>query len=201
MSEKKRAARPHESEPGKGSHEDRVSEAPVAPGAPGAPDTVDWKAQAEEIRDRWLRAEAELQNFRRRAARDRDEARRLAEEAVWMEMLAVADDLERALANRPSGAEAEAWSDGVALVVRRIREYLRRQGIDVVDPLGEPFDPSLHEAVLEVDGGDAVPPGAVAEVVGKGYRRGDRALRPARVVVARQGKGRAGEDGTDSARG
>jgi molecular chaperone GrpE len=112
----------------------------------------------------------------------------------------VADDLERALANRPDGAEANAWSEGVQLVVRRIREYLRRQGIDVVDPLGEPFDPAFHEAVLEVDGEERVAPGAVAEVVVKGYRRGDRALRPARVVVARQAAAHPNEGGTESSR-
>src|SRR5262249_49828230 len=116
MSEKKRATRPHEGEPREASREIRSSETPATQRASDAADAVDWKAQAEEARDRWLRAEADLQNFRRRAARDRDEAQRTAEEAVWMEMLAVADDLERALAKRP-GAEAEAWSEGVALVV------------------------------------------------------------------------------------
>lgn len=162
------------------------NEPPAKEGVAEDPASVDWRAQAEQIRDNWLRAEAELQNFRRRAAREREEDRRAAEEAVLLELLAVADDLERALVNGPATGESAAWAQGVDLVMRRISDYLRRQGVDVVDPLGEPFDPTLHEAVLEVDGGETVAPGAVAEVVVKGYRRGDRALRPARVIVARQ---------------
>jgi molecular chaperone GrpE len=101
-------------------------------------------------------------------------------------MLAVADDLERALRSVPSGTEGAAWGEGVALVVRRIRDYLRRQGVEAVDPLGMPFDPELHEALLEVDAGPRGLPGTVTEVVMKGYRRGNRALRAARVVVARE---------------
>jgi molecular chaperone GrpE len=144
-----------------------------------------------DYKDRWLRAEAELQNFRRRAGRQWEEARRGAEEAVLLEMVAALDDLERALeAARGIGAVQE-WVKGVALVAQRLRGYLARQGVGIVDPLGQPFDPAFHEALLETDAPPGTLPGAVVQVVQKGYRRGDRALRAARVVVARAPTGSA----------
>jgi len=151
-----------------------VEEPAAAASAPPEPD----------FRDRWLRAEAELQNFRRRASREWEEGRRLAEESVLLEMVAVLDDLERALAALEPEAAASSWARGVTLVAQRIREFLGRQGVTVEDPLGRPFDPAFHEALLEVDAEDATP-GTVVQVAHKGYRRGARPLRAARVVVAR----------------
>ena len=162
----------------------RGEEPPSGAGGPAAEPGVDYK-------DRWLRAEAELQNFRRRAARDREEGRRLAEESVLFELLAVLDDLERALASAEAAGPAAAWTQGVALVAQRIRDYLGRLGVTVEDPLGRRFDPAYHEALLEVDPREDTPAGTVVQVVHKGYRRGDRALRAARVVVTRASAGSA----------
>lgn len=144
---------------------------------------------AEDYQDRWLRAEAELQNYRRRVQREFEQVRRGAEEAVVLELIAVADDLERALAARPADGADAGWAQGVALVVQRIRDGLLRMGIEPVDPAGDPFDPNFHEAILEVDAPAGVAAGAVVQVAQKGYRRGDRALRAARVVVAREPAG------------
>lgn len=140
---------------------------------------------AEEFRDKWLRAEAELQNVRRRAAREREEAWRAAEEGVLIELIAVLDDLERAMdAAREAGA-ADAWTAGVRLTANGILERLGRYGVVPVDPVGRPFDPHFHEALLEIDAPAGVLPGIVVQVVHRGYARGERALRAARVVVAR----------------
>jgi molecular chaperone GrpE len=140
--------------------------------------------------DRWLRAEAELQNFRRRSAKEREETRRYAEEAVLLDLITILDDLERALdAARASGAE-DAWLDGVELVAARMRDTLARRGVEPVDPVGKPFDPVHHEALLEVPAPEGMKPGDVAQVVLKDYRREARSLRVARVAVAR-----AREDG------
>jgi len=143
----------------------------------------------EDFQDRWLRAEAELQNYRRRVQREFEQVRRGAEEAVVLEMVAVADDLERALAARPADLADAGWSQGVALVAQRIRDYFARLGIELVDPAGEPFDPRFHEAILEIEAPPGAVPGSVVQVAQKGYRRGDRALRAARVVVAREPAG------------
>ena len=141
-------------------------------------DTTDYK-------DRWLRTEAELQNFRRRAARDRDESVRLTEDRLLLEYVSVLDDLERALAAMSSEQAAEPWAQGVALTAQRLREVLTRNGVTVIDAVGKTFDPQFHEALLEIDAPEGIAPGQVAQVAVSGYRRGERALRAARVVVAR----------------
>jgi molecular chaperone GrpE len=159
-----------------------VADGAEAP-ADAAPPAEAGPEEATDYKDRWLRAVADLQNFRRRGLRDHEEARRIAEERVMLEMIAALDDLERALeAARESGAP-DSWTEGVRLVVQRIGEYLARQGVTKLDPLGQPFDPQLHEAMLEIEAPDAEP-GHVVQVAQSGYRRGDRALRAARVVVA-----------------
>jgi molecular chaperone GrpE len=158
-----------------GAPADAPVDAPETGAAPGEPD----------YKDRWLRAEAELQNFRRRASREWDEARRGAEESVLLELAAMLDDLERAVESARGAGADESWAKGVALVAQRVREYLGRQGVTIEDPLGRPFDPAFHEALLEVDATPDMAPGTVAQVVQKGFRRGDRPLRAARVIVAR----------------
>ncbi len=119
-----------------------------------------------------------------------DEARRVAEERVMLEIIGAIDDLERALEAAGAAHDAESWIEGVRLTVQRLREYLTRQGVTTLDPLGERFDPTVHEAMLEVDAPEGRAAGDVVQVVLKGYARGDRTLRPARVVVARAPAGR-----------
>jgi molecular chaperone GrpE len=143
----------------------------------------------EDYRDRWLRAVADLQNFRRRGQREVEDARRVAEERVMLELIAAMDDLERALAAARESGAPDAWTQGVQLVVQRLAESLARHGVTPLDPIGEAFDPREHEAMLEVESRD-VAPGHVVQVAQRGYRRGDRVLRAARVVVARHPAGR-----------
>jgi molecular chaperone GrpE len=164
--------------------------APTGVGAPraGEPEPSPPPPPPEEaidFRDRWLRAEAELQNYKRRTQRDAEEVRRRAEERVLLDLAALLDDLERALAAAAEGGANPPWVEGVGLVLQKGRDYLARHGIAIVDPLGQRFDPNHHEAILEVEAAEGVAAGTVAQVVQKGYRRGDRSLRAARVVVAR----------------
>jgi len=172
---------------------EQASAAAPADGTAGAPQGVPTPAgpglAAEpDYKDRWLRAEAEIQNTRRRASREREEAVRASEERILIDMVEVLDDLERALAALPAetgeGTRA-AWAQGVALTAQRLRDALARHGVSPIATLGEPFDPAFHEALLEIPAPQGVRPGAVAQEVQKGYRRGERALRAARVVVAR----------------
>lgn len=151
---------------------------------------ADTGEDAALLKDRWLRAEAELQNFRRRAAREREEIRRSAEEGVMLEIIVALDDLDRALTTVPELDTPEPWTEGVRMVGSRLVEYLGRQGVVMLDPVGQLFDPVFHEAVLEmvVPG---VEPGHVTQVLLRGWRRGPRALRAARVVVARAPDGEA----------
>ena len=159
---------------------DDVTEAPAPPEAAGAPGVAE-----VDYKDRWLRAEAELQNLRRRLRRDVDEARRNAEEAALLDLVAWLDDLERAIEAAAEGGASPSWIEGVSLVLQKGREILERQGVTAIEALGQPFDPTLHDAILEVDPPAGVAPGGVVQVIQRGYRRHGRALRAARVVVAR----------------
>jgi molecular chaperone GrpE len=194
VSEERKGRRGHPAQPAS----DAAAEAPVpaadtaapAPAEPAAASPVPPPEDAALFKDRWLRAEAELQNYRRRAAREREEARRGAEESVMLELIAALDDLDRALGALPAAGTPEPWAEGVRLVASRLTDFLARQGVVAQDPLGQPFDPAFHEAVLEM----AVPgvePGRVTQVLLKGWSRGPRALRAARVVVARAPGGEA----------
>jgi molecular chaperone GrpE len=138
-----------------------------------------------DYKDRWLRSEAELQNSRRRAQRDREDAVQRAQESVLLDILGVLDDLERALAAVPAAQAGEPLAQGVALTAQRMRDALARWDVFEIEAAGRVFDPTVHEAILEIDAPEGVAPGAVAQVIQKGYRRGERSLRAARVVVAR----------------
>jgi molecular chaperone GrpE len=195
--EKREPSRPAEPagehEPGR---DDAAGEAAtpvgVPEGDPVASDFADETAKADRLsapaepdyKDRWLRAEAELQNTRRRLLRERDEAIRAREDRVLLDLIDLLDDLERALAARPDQAQ-DGWAQGVALTAQRMRDTLARHGVVPVPAVGERFDPAMHEAILEIPATQGTTPGHVAQEVLRGYRRGDRALRPARVVVAR----------------
>ncbi|HEV8481863.1 MAG TPA: nucleotide exchange factor GrpE [Candidatus Eisenbacteria bacterium] len=139
---------------------------------------------AAEFRDKWLRCEAEMANYRRRVARDLEDVERRARERVLSEVVSLADDLERALDAAEQGEHGGPIVAGVRLVHDRVRDILKNHGVEVVDPAGKPFDPHVAEAVLEVEAPGKVP-GTVVSVVEKGYRRGERLLRPAKVTVAR----------------
>lgn len=155
--------------------------------ASAAPAASDPRPEAVDYKDRWLRTEADLQNVRRRSAREREEAVQRAEDSVLLDVIGLLDDLDRALAVLTAEQAAEAWAQGVALTAQRMRDMLARNGVTPIAAVGVPFDPLVHEALLEIPAPEGVIPGCVAQEVAKGYRRGERALRAARVVVARAG--------------
>ena len=132
--------------------------------------------------DRYLRAVAELENVRKRAARDVEKARRYGLERLAQALLPVIDSLEAGLASAEQ-ATAESLLDGKRATMRLMYSALEQVGIKELDPHGEPFDPALHEA-MAVAPSDNAEPGTVIEVFQKGYSIHDRLLRAARVVVA-----------------
>jgi molecular chaperone GrpE len=142
-------------------------------------------AAVERERDEYLdslrRLKAEFDNFRKRTAREQESFAARANEALLKELLPVLDDLERALEAAEHHEEAKL-EEGVRLVHRALVESLRRQGLELIDTDGV-FDPHVHEALL-TQPADGAEPGSVLEVLQKGYRLGDRVLRPARVVVS-----------------
>lgn len=145
---------------------------------------VEQEAQQEEqevVDDRLLRLAADFDNYKKRAARERQEYVALANERLLKELLPILDDLERALAAAEQHEEAKL-EDGVRLVHRSLEQLLEREGVELIDTSG-PFDPHVHEAMLAQPSEDAES-GTVIDVMQKGYKLGNRVVRPARVIVA-----------------
>ncbi|MGY2047997.1 nucleotide exchange factor GrpE [Methylobacterium sp. JK268] len=182
---------PESSPPASAAH----SPPPDAPGASAAPGsgtdaTAALQAENAALQDRALRALAEAENTRRRAKRDLEEERRFAVTGLARELLPVLDNLRRAIAaSEQASSQGASLIDGVRATERLLMGVLQRVGVKQVDALGAPFDPSRHEAMMEVDDPSVVP-GAVADVMEEGYLIHDRLLRPARVTVTRRGPSR-----------
>jgi molecular chaperone GrpE len=148
-----------------------------------AADTIaELQAKADENWDRYVRAAAEVENVRKRAQRDVENAHRFALESFSKELLAVVDSLEMGLEAAES-ADAGALRDGSEATCKLLKSTLERFGVTVVDPEGEPFDPEYHEAMSMMPSADTEP-GSVLTVIQKGYTLNGRLLRPARVIVA-----------------
>lgn len=147
------------------------------------------QAQAAAERDRALRAVAEAENIRKRADRSIESAHKFALERFVGDLLPAIDSFERAVeaadAAESGNETAKAIGEGIALSLKLLGEALEKQGIAVVDPIGAPFDPNLHEAMSMIDSATAEP-GTVIEVFQKGYTVNGRLARPARVIVARE---------------
>ena len=146
----------------------------------------------EELKDRALRVAAEMENLRRRTARDVHDARTYAVANFARDMLSVSDNLRRALDAIPAEAKAsgdagfKALIEGVDLTERAMLSALERHGVKKLTPEGERFDPNFHQAMFEVPNPD-VPANTVVQVVQPGYSIGERVLRPAMVGVAKGG--------------
>jgi molecular chaperone GrpE len=139
-------------------------------------------AELENVREMYLRKLAEFDNFRKRTDREREEFQRTAAEGLIRELLPVVDNFERALVHGLE-SDPEAFREGVVMISRQLWELLQREGLEVVDPEGDRFDPELHEAVQRFEGTDH-DAGRVVTVLAKGYTYNGRLLRPAMVGVA-----------------
>jgi molecular chaperone GrpE len=139
--------------------------------------------ERDDLKDRLLRKSAEFDNFRKRVDRERREFAEWAAADVLTELLAAVDDLERALAvDAPAGAEG--YRGGVELIHRQLLELLRKRGVTAVETAGQVFDPHLHQAVAYEESPGAED-GQITGELRRGYRLGDRLLRPALVRVAK----------------
>jgi molecular chaperone GrpE len=142
------------------------------------------EVEKKENFDKYLRAVADLENYRKRNKRDLDDARAEAKTKVLKEMLPVVDNLERAVEHAEKSQDPGAVVDGIRLVLRQFLTAFERVDVTPVDAANQPFDPNLHEAISQQET-DEFPPGTVVTVLQRGYRLGDRLLRPALVVVAK----------------
>ena len=177
---------------------DNAAAAPEA-GAPGEPSAVgetidpnDHARVAAEYKDKLLRVLAEMENLRRRTTREIADTRAYGISAFARDILAVADNMDRALQaldvelREKADAGIKALLDGVELTERELHKALEKHGVKKFEPVGEKFDPNLHQAMFEIPD-PTLPAGTVAQVVQPGYMIGERMLRPALVGIAKGG--------------
>lgn len=152
------------------------------------------KQQAAEANDRFLRLQADWDNYRRRTAQERLDERQRATEKLVVDLLPVIDDLERALehADNLTDPAAQQFVEGVSAVCNKLVNVLNKEGVEVVNPVGEAFDPLSHQAVSQIEDTEAYDE-TVAQVYQKGYRMGGKDIRSAMVVVTHGGPKRPAE--------
>jgi len=161
-----------------------------------SPREAELSTDLEATRDRCLRLQADLENFRRRAAKERLEAEQYGHQNLVKDLLTAVDNLDRAIehARRSDGADLESLLQGVELVRRDLVTALVKHGVAAIEATGRPFDPARHEAMAQAPD-DSVAPNTVIEELQRGYVLRDRLLRPARVIVSRRSGGE-GEGGS-----
>lgn len=145
--------------------------------------------QAQENREQYLRAEAEMANLRRRVEKDVENAHKFGQEKLVKEMLTVADNLERTLAAIDKETEeVKPLKEGVEMTLKGLLDTFEKLNIQAIEPHGHPFDPQLHQAMSMVENPD-VEPNTVIAVMQKGYTMHERLVRPAMVMVSKGGGG------------
>ena len=149
------------------------------------------RAELEQTRDRYLRQAAEFQNFRKRTALERETLLESGKVLVIERMLEVMDDLDRTVGamveaerQEDPGAAYQSLRQGVELVHRKLVDELTRLNVTPIEAVGQPFDESLHDAMMQQPAPDGTAPGTIVAEIQKGYRMGDRVLRHSKVVVA-----------------
>jgi molecular chaperone GrpE len=144
-------------------------------------------AQADEFWDRLLRATADFDNFKKRAARERQDAAKYANEALIQKLIPILDNFDMAQAAAQSGPAdgAQSLQAGIAMIQQQFKNVLTEAGVEEVDATGKLFDPNFHEAVSQQETSDA-PEGQVMQQLRKGYKLRERLLRPATVIVAKK---------------
>jgi molecular chaperone GrpE len=141
------------------------------------------QAQAAEYLDGWQRARAEFANYKKRVEAERELLRQTSNEALLLKLLPVVDDFERAFQTLPEDLADVPWVDGIKLILRKLQAILDSENVTPIEAMGQPFDPLLHQAVMQEETTEH-PDGHVIEEMQRGYRLGERVLRPSMVKVA-----------------
>jgi molecular chaperone GrpE len=149
------------------------------------------RAEAADLKDRLLRAHAEMENVRKRAEREKEDIAKYAVTRLARDVVSVGDNFQRAIDAVPAGAAEQdpalkSFLEGVTMTERELLNVLERHGIKRIQPVGEPFNPHLHQAVMEIARTD-VPAGTIVQLFQPGFTIEDRVLRPAMVAVAKGG--------------
>lgn len=159
-----------------------------APSSTGDDPIAAAQADAARNKEMWMRTAADFDNFRKRARREVDDARRGGREDLLKDLLPVFDNLERAIQSAQRAQDVKAVAEGLSMVLKQFESTLGRIGIAKVTTTGTPFDPTVHEAIQQVETDDH-PPGTVVAEVQPGYTQGEKLVRAAMVVVAKPKSG------------
>ena len=181
---------------------DVTEEAPPKSEPKPAPDQLpnaiaEAKAEALRFKEQWMRSAADFDNFRKRSRKELEDTRKAGREELLKDLLPVFDNLERAMTSAERATDVKPVSDGLKLVLRQFVDTIGRSGITKVPTVGNHFDPSLHEAIQQVET-DEVAPGTVVAEVQPGYLQGDRLVRAAMVVVAKPLASKAADGSGDN---
>ncbi|MFK0523613.1 nucleotide exchange factor GrpE [Paenibacillus illinoisensis] len=141
------------------------------------------KTEVEETQQRFVRAQADFDNFRRRTQKEKEELAKYASMKLVTELVPVIDNFERAMATVPEGTESESFSKGIQMIFRQLETVLNNEGLTAMDTVGQQFNPEFHQAIMQVET-DEYEEGTVVEEVQKGYMLKDKVLRPAMVKVS-----------------
>ncbi len=144
----------------------------------------DANKKIKELQDKWLRSEADLDNFRKRVNKEKVEWREFYHEEILEEILPVLDNFDRALLTNLEGEEARKFAEGIILVDKQLHEILSKHGLNEIESVGKPFNPHFHEAIMTIET-EEHPENTVVEEVRKGYLREDKVIRPAMVKVSK----------------
>ena len=155
------------------------------------------QAEAQRMKDNWIRTTADFDNFRKRSRKEIEDARKAGREELLRELLPVFDNLERGIQSAQRAQDVKALAEGLVMVHKQFDTTLARSGITKVATVGQSFDPTLHEAIQQVET-EEHPPGTIVSEVQAGYLNGERLIRAALVVVA---KAKAAPEGSDGATG
>jgi molecular chaperone GrpE len=140
--------------------------------------------EAAENKAGWQRTAADYSNYRRRTEQDREANLGLANEVLLAKLLPIADDFDRAIAQKPDELAKAPWVDGIVAIDRKLRQLLDSEGLTPIEAVGQPFDPHQHEAIVQEET-SKVPEGTITAELQRGYRLRDRVLRPSLVAVAK----------------
>lgn len=161
-----------------------TAEASAAPEVEPSDPLADALEENKRIRDQLLRTLADFDNFRKRSRREVGDATERGREEILKELLPVFDNLERAADHAKGATEMSALTDGIDLVIKQFVDTLAKIGVEKLESRGQSFDPSVHEAIQQLETAD-MPPGTVVHQVQAGYKMGGRLVRPCMVVVAK----------------
>lgn len=165
-----------QAEPNTGSSEESVSTEAIQQ------ELAQLRQLNEEYQQRWLRAQADFDNYRKRTLKEKEDLLKYASFAVFEQLLPVIDNFERAMQASKSNNDYDSLSKGLDMIIRQLGQVLEQEGVVPIEAVGQPFNPEYHQAVAQVESGEEE--GIIVEELQKGYKLKDRVIRPSMVKVS-----------------